>query len=126
MIDEETQKLRRQAESGDEAAKARLERIESRFGESIRSFLEGLIGKLVFIEGIRINYRGILKRIIVDGNGMPSALIFDRLQRISYMSQSTAENSYVFKHAKERLVPWDVVHDIGEESFLGIPKWDNP
>jgi hypothetical protein len=125
MSDEEVQMLRRRAQEGDARAEERLGRMESRGGESVFSFMEGLVGKLLFIEGLRINYRGILKRVIKAPNGDPAALVFDRLQRVSWFQKEGPEAAYSFVHERERLVPWDSILDVGEESFTGS-RWVRP
>lgn len=128
VSDEEVRALRRRAAAGDEQAAAKVNRMESRGNESVYSFLEGLVGKLLFIEGLRINYRGVLRHVIRGGDGRPEGLVFDRLQRVSWFQKSGPEAAYTFVHQKERLVPWDSVLDIGEESIEGATgsAWNSP
>lgn len=117
MSDEERLDLAREAAGGDLMAQARLDRMHSRDPNSLRAWLDALVGQVIFIEGIRINYRGPLVRIIWSGDGKPEGLIFSSLERISYMDKSAPNTNTTFRHKGERFVPWDCVHDIGKVSL---------
>ncbi len=92
-------------------------RALSRSPESLRSWLETLIGQVLYIEGIRINYRGKLIRVIWGGDGKPEGLLMEKLERISYMTATGPNAGTTYVHDEERLVPWDCVHDIGKLSI---------
>jgi hypothetical protein len=121
-MDVEERELERAAAEGDGAAAERLGRARSRSTETVYSWLEGLVGKLVNIEGLRVNYRGILHRVIRRPDGGPDALVFQRLERVSWFQKNGPEAAHTFIHKKERLVPWEVVLDIGEEGFGWAPE----
>jgi hypothetical protein len=49
-------------------------------------------------------------------------LIFQPCQRVSYFQRRGPDVNYAYTHTKPHLVPWDSVHDLGEEGFVG-GKW---
>ena len=119
MSDEERQRLKRAARvSGDDADAARVEREDARVGAGVVGFLEELVGKQIYVEGARINYRGTLQGILLHGDGTPAGLLMQPCQRISYFNRPGPDKNYTYTHTKRRLVPWDMVHDVGEEGFV--------
>lgn len=38
-------------------------------------------------------------------------------QRVSYFNRPGPDKNYAFTHTKPRLIPYEMVHDIGEEGF---------
>jgi hypothetical protein len=119
MSDEDRQKRARKARvSGDPAEAAAVERDQGRVGEGVLGFLDELVGKNVFVEGVRINYRGTLRSVMRHGDGTPAGLVMQPCQRVSYFQQRTGpDKSYTYTHTRPRLVPYEVVHDVGEEGF---------
>lgn len=117
MRDEERTDLARQARDGDSDAARKLETESGRRGEGVVGFLRELVGKWVYIEGIRINYRGILLEVLTHADGRASGLI-GKWQRVSWFQRTGPEANYTFTHTKPTMIPYDCVHDIGEEGFL--------
>ena len=119
MRDEEKRKKQRAAEAGDTQAQAELNREEARRGEGVIGFLLGLVGKQVWIEGVRINYRGVLVEVIRNSDGTCGALVLSPFQRISYFGKNGPDQFYTYTHNNPHLVPYECIHDIGEEGFVG-------
>lgn len=119
MSDTETRaKARRaKAEPDDVRAVAAHGADMARRGEGVIGFLLELIGKQVWIEGIRINYRGTLREVLRNSDGTTGALVLSPFQRVSYFQKGGPDTSYTYNHTKPHLVPYEVVHDIGEEGF---------
>ncbi len=124
MSDEERRKKERRARmNGDDAAAvAAVERDQARFGEGVIGFLDALVGQKVFVEGVRINYRGTLCEVFRHGDGRPAGLLLDPCQRVSYMADPKEGDGYTFTHVGRLLVPYEVVHGVGPEGFVGV-KW---
>ena len=119
MSDEERRKKERKAKvDGDAATAAAVERDNARFGDGLTGFLDELVGKNIYIEGVRINYRGTLRAVLRHGDGTPAALVLQPCQRVSYFQRGGPDRSYVFTHTQPRLVPYEVVHDVGVEGFV--------
>lgn len=116
VSDAEIRRKERKAKTGDLNAAAEVERSRTRLGEGVLGFLQELVGKQIYVEGIRINYRGILEDVITYGDGSPAALV-GRWQRVSYFEKSGPNGSYTYTHTKPHLIPYEVVHDVGEEGF---------
>jgi len=125
MSDEERQEKRRKARLGDEDAATAVNRQDARLGEGIVGFLLELVGKCIWIEGIRINYRGTLRQVIRNADGTPGALVLFPFQRVSYFIQRGPDTNYTFDHAKPHMVPYEIIHDVGEDGFLGS-SWPKP
>lgn len=117
MSDEDRRKKERKARMGDTQAAAQVEHANARIGEGVHGFLDELIGKQIYIEGARINYRGILRQVLRHGDGMPGALVLQPCQRVSYFNRPGPDRNYTFTHTQPRLVPYEMVHDVGEEGF---------
>jgi hypothetical protein len=116
--DEERRKRERKALAHvDASAAAAVERDQARVGQGVIGFLEELVGRTVYVEGVRINYRGVLKQVLRHGDGTPAGLVMQPCQRVSYFNRRGPDQSYVFTHTQPRLVPYEVVHDVGEEGF---------
>jgi hypothetical protein len=116
--DEQRQRNKRAAKQGDGMAAVREQVEQARVGDGIAGFLAGLIGKMVYVEGVRINYRGTLQRVFYHGDGAVSGLVLNPCQRVSYFEKTGPQASYTYTHTKERLIPYEVVHDVGEEGFV--------
>lgn len=118
MSDEEREKRARKARaSGDASEAAAVEREQARVGEGVMGFLEELVGKRIFVEGVRINYRGSLRGVMRHGDGTPAGLVIQPCQRVSYFNRPGPDKNYTYTHTKPRLVPYEMVHDVGEEGF---------
>lgn len=115
--DENRRRREHKAREGDPQEAVRVERDMARVGEGVHGFLDELIGKQIYIEGVRINYRGTLRQVLRHGDGMPGALILQPCQRVSYFNRPGPDKNYAFTHTKPRLVPYEMVHDVGEEGF---------
>lgn len=102
---------------GDQQAAAAVERDQARVGEGILGFLDELVGKQVYVEGARINYRGTLVKVLRHGDGTPGGLLMSPCQRVSYFNRPGPNKDYTYTHTRPRLVPWEMVHDVGEEGF---------
>lgn len=116
MSDQEKRARERKAKAGDPSAAAAVERDQARYGEGVLGFLDELVGKQIYIEGARINYRGVLQAVLRHGDGTPAGLV-GRFQRVSYMGKDGPDRQWTFVHSKPRLVPYEMVHDVGEEGF---------
>src|SRR6202522_4265410 len=125
MSDEDRQAKRRKAKMGDEDAATSVNREDARLGEGVIGFLLELVGKQIWIEGVRINYRGTLKNVIRNADGTPGGLVLFPFQRVSYFGQRGPESGYTYDHAKPHFVPYEVIHDIGEDGFVGL-TWPKP
>lgn len=119
MSDEERRKKERKAKvnADDQLAAAAVERENARTGDGVIGFLDKLVGRTIYVEGIRINYRGVLRSVPRHGDGTPAGLVMEPCQRVSYFQRSGPDRNYVFTHTKPRLVPYECVHDVGEEGF---------
>lgn len=112
-MSDESARLR--ARRGDDGA--RVERDQARMGMGVLGFLDALVGKRIYVEGARINYRGTLVSVIRHGDGTPGGLVMRPCQRVSYFGKQGPNESYTYTHTNPRLVPWEMVHDVGEEGF---------
>jgi hypothetical protein len=119
MRDAERRAKQRPAEAGDTQAVAEVERDNARTGRGVAGFLLALVGKQVWIEGVRINYRGILLDVLFNGDGSVAGLVLHPFQRISYFNKKEPDTNYTFTHTKPHLVPYECIHDIGEEGLEG-------
>ncbi len=123
MSDERRQKAARDARAaGDGEAMARAEADRRRAGHGIAGFLDALVGQSIYVEGVRINYRGTLREVLYHADGAPAGLILAPCQRVSYFTQQGPNQSYTYTHTEPRLVPYEVVHDVGAEGFA-TGKW---
>lgn len=117
MNDEERRRNQRAAREGDAMAMVRENVEQARSGEGVVGFLEALIGTTVYIEGVRINYRGTLRRVLYHGDGSCAGLVLQPCQRVSYFERSGPQENYTYTHTEPRLVPYEMVHDVGAEGF---------
>lgn len=117
--DDERRKHERAAAEGDKAAEARLNREDAREGAGVIGFLLELKGKQIWIEGVRINYRGVLREVLRNSDGTPGALVLFPFQRVSYFERAGPNQGYTYDHAKPHMVPYEVIHDVGEDGFKG-------
>lgn len=119
MSDEEKRRKERKALANpdDTAAAAAVERDNARIGDGIFGFLEELLEKKIYVEGARINYRGVLRKVLRHGDGTPAGLVMAPCQRVSWFQKNGPEAGYTYTHTKPRLVPYEMVHDVGEEGF---------
>ncbi len=130
MSDEDRRKRERVARAGaadgDEVAAATVERDESRIGSATSrvAWLQRHVGISIFIEGIRINWRGTLIGILSFGDGRVSDLVLGPCQRIGAMDETGPNKSYTLTvNAAETLVPWEtVIGVLADEGFNG-KKW---
>lgn len=99
-----------------DAARANAELV--RRGLGVAGFLGELLGVDVFIEGIRINYRGVLLEVLIGGDGKVEGLK-GRWQRVSYFNKGGPDAGYTYTHAHECVIPYDTVHLVGREGFVG-------
>lgn len=123
MSDEKRRKRERDAQAeGGTAALAGAHADRRRSGHGIAGFLDELIGQTIYVEGVRINYRGTLREVLYHADGMPAGLVMNPCQRVSYFQQTGPNTAYTYTHTEPRLVPYEVVHDVGLEGFAG-GKW---
>lgn len=120
MADQDTRSMQRKVESGEASAAdiARLEADMTRRGQGLVGFLNSLIGILIYVEGIRINYRGVLERVLIHGDGKPAGLV-GRWQRVSYFQKEGPRADYTFDHLHEGVIPYETVHWVGRDGFVG-------
>ena len=127
MSDEERQRHKREAKMGDKDALARVERDAMRTADpgTRQGWVQGHLGKVVFLEGIRINWRGLLGRILYHGDGKISDLVFEGpCQRIGDMSASKPNDTYTLTtNSPETLVPWDTIIAMCEDCGFNSKKW---
>ena len=118
-MDEDRRRKQRaaKAEPDNAAAAAAVNADDARMGEGVIGFLLELVGKQVWIEGVRINYRGILRSVLKNHDGSPAALVLHPFQRISYFQKNGPDNTWTFAHSRPHLVPYECIHDVGEEGF---------
>lgn len=124
MGDEKYRELKRRAdasgEPGDEAAAARE---AFRRGRGVLAHLETLIGKSVFIEGVRIDYRGKLISVFYHPDGYPGGLLLEKgAERVSYFDRGGPNESYTYICDHDAFIPYEMVHEINEGSFEGWQK----
>ena len=123
MSDEKRRKAERDARAaGDQDAMSRAEADKRRAGVGVGGFLEALIGQAIYVEGVRINYRGTLREVLYYADGAPAGLVMAPCQRVSYFGKNGPDTNYTYTHTEPRLVPYEVVHDVGAEGFSGA-KW---
>ena len=125
MRDEERRKKERAAKLGDEQAAASLNREDARRGEGVIGFMAELVGKTVWIEGIRINYRGTLREVLRNADDSVAGLVLFPFQRVSYFQKSGPDANCTFDHAKPHFVPYECIHDWGEDGLVGS-TWSKP
>ena len=113
----------RAAAQGDPLAAASVQADMARTGRGVSGFLEALVGKNIFVEGIRINLRGRLIEVLYHGDGAPAGLVLSPCQRVSYFERAGPQANYTYTHTRPRMIPYEIVHDIGEEGFAE-GKWD--
>src|ERR1017187_2004066 len=110
---------------GDAKAAAEVNRDDARRGDGVIGFLSELIGKTVWIEGVRINYRGTLLEVIRNADDSVAGLVLFPFQRVSYFQQRGPDANYTFNHAKPHFVPYECIHDVGEDGLAG-QAWAKP
>lgn len=123
-MDETLQRKRREAKlSGDPADEAAAAREEVRSQGGLLAFLGALVGKSIFIEGARIDYRGTLLRVLCHPDGYPGGLVLAAgAERVSYFEKSGPHTSYTYVCQNEVLVPYEMIHAVNEGSFEGWRK----
>ena len=122
MSDEKRRKAEHDARKGDPDALARAEADRRRSGHGVAGFLDELVGQAIYVEGVRINYRGTLREVLYHADGAPAGLVLAPCQRVSYFGKGGPGDGYTYTLTEPRLVRYEVVHDVGAEGFAG-QKW---
>jgi hypothetical protein len=91
---------------------ARSAHAATRAGDSLVSFIAGFIGQWVYIEGVKLNYRGVLQDVTVDGSGRPSSLLMNPCARTGEWNDFP-KDEYEETMNGTRALPWDTVCDFG-------------
>lgn len=98
-----------QAQAGAEAARS---------GEETEvAFLRAHVGQWIYFETVRINYRGLLRRVCADALGNPTSLIVDPCYRVGvWQIESVTSECHM---PGERAIRWDAVLEFGPQ----LPRW---
>lgn len=92
----------------DPAAQAAVQVEAARQGLTSHAFVWALLGKQVFIEGARMNYRGELLEVVMGPLGEVGALLLRGSRLVGFnAAQVTSEIQL-----GEVLVPWQYVHAV--------------
>ena len=86
MSDEKARKRERDNKAamgtGDMTGASAVGRDQARAGGGLAGFFRSLIEKWVYVEGCRLNYRGILKEVYIGGDGEPTGCLLDPCIRV--------------------------------------------
>ena len=107
-------KARRARASGDAVDADAAGRAEARAGGGIGGFLLPLVGTWVYIEGARMNYRGVLADLFLGHDGQPTGLVMDPCIRVGDWSDQP-NASYEERMHGPHLVTWGSVIEIGPQ-----------
>lgn len=111
--DTKRREMERAAALGDQEAAARLARDRNRVGEGRVSLLRRYVGRVVYIEGARMNYLGTLSGVTAGADGGPAELLFSALTRVGDWGRNGPNQAHCQDMpASEELpamVPWAAV-----------------
>lgn len=108
-------KERKIKEGGASAAdEARLAAEYERAGLTALAHLQGLIGRWVYLEGVKLNYRGVLVGLTRGGDGEPTGLLLDPCSRVGEWQDLPTEQ-YEETMEGVRLIPYGTLCDVGAQ-----------
>lgn len=115
-LDEENRKKQRQAaEDGPESLAAAIaERSAIRVGGGSAAWFEQFVGKWCYVEGVKLNYRGIFQGVITNAHGRPEGLLFEPMARVGSWGDEP-EKEYEETMQGERYIPYGTICDFGEQ-----------
>lgn len=126
MSDEARRKKEREAlAGGDPVVRAAASAAAVRHQASLADYARALIGEVVYLEGVRMNYLGVLMDV-PSVMGEPQALIFSELWRVGEWGGETdlPVPRFCFRMPaspeKPRIVPWE---GVGGEFGLAPDGW---
>jgi hypothetical protein len=116
--DEKRRKREREARLGDSMAAAMAGNDDQRRGLGLATVIDALVGKVILIEGVRINLHGKLSRVYYYPDGMPAIFVLaPGSQRVSYFERGGPTNSSTYTYKGERYIDYAMIHDFGESGF---------
>jgi hypothetical protein len=110
---------------GDPLAQAAARAAHERSGQetSLRAYLDLFLGLWCYLEGVKMNYRGVLVGFINEPGGGQGSLLFHPLHRIGEWGRNGPESQYEAKMNstpdQPRAIPWGSLTDFG----LMDSKW---
>lgn len=117
MSDATRQKAKRDAAaSGDPHDEARVSAEETRAGGGLLGYVRSLIGTWTYIEGARMNYRGVVVDVFPGPNGLePSGILMDPCIRVGEWGDSGPSAQYEERFPGASFVTWGSVCQIGPQ-----------
>lgn len=112
MSDQEKRTLERAAKAGDPDAMRKANVDQVRYGEGVVGHMRTLIGQWIYVEGVKLNYRGILVDLVTNGAGMLEGLLMEPCSRVGEWGDQP-EEQYEETMQGLRLIPYGTVCDVG-------------
>lgn len=92
-----------------------LDRREVANGRGPLAHLRTLVGSWVYVEGARLNYRGLLKDVMANERGQPEALILEPGYRVGDWGRQGPDSNYEIDMGGPRYVPYATILEIGKQ-----------
>ena len=114
-MDEQLRAAQRRAKATGEDVGDMAARAEARAGFGLVGYLRESIGEWVYVEGARMNYRGVLTDVFASPAGAPEAVALEPCFRLGWWDKQP-KKGYNFKLQGRHVIPWDAVQAIGPPS----------
>ena len=119
MSDADLRERERRIAAGDAAPGdvARAAREAARFGFGLAEDVRRFLGLWVYVEGARMNYRGLLREVHVAPDGKVVALVLEPAWRLGWWDtpEGGPRQGYHFKLNGPVIVPWEAVQALHEQ-----------
>lgn len=101
----------------------RAARDAARAGLGLVARIRTFVGVWVYVEGARMNYRGLLTEVFVEPSGRIEAIMLEPAWRLGWWETPEAgpRSGYHFKLEGAAVVPWSAVQGLHEQ-FKGWPE----
>lgn len=118
MSDEDNRRAERAANANGTTAleEAKINANATRAGTSLAAILARFVGRWIYAETYKMNYRGLLAGVVTNGAGDPTALLFSILYRTGEWGNqpdATYEENMEASEGFPRVIQWDSVTDFG-------------
>jgi len=97
----------------DSVAGARVARETLRAGGGFGAFFGPLLDRWVYVEGARMNYRGVLVDVLYSGDGTPAGLVLDPCYRVGEWDASGPSSQYEQRQEGPHIITWGSVCEVG-------------
>ena len=74
-----------------------------------------LLGEWIYVEGARMNYRGLFVDLHVSPSGDLLAVVLDPAYRLGWWNKDKPLDGFHFRISGRCIVPWDFVHAISKQ-----------